>query len=395
MNDISGRGWRQPAIWYAYLTTGLETFFFSIQGNIVPFLKDEMGLSYRLVSFHSSGLAIGVLLAGALGERALRPLGRRLTSGIGAAGMVAGAILICLASSAWVSIPGFVLVGAFGALIPIVGVAVLEDAPRDWRPVAYAECNVMAYVFALAAPLLMGLCVARGIGWRGPLVAGMAASGAILWLFRATPLPASRPSGSGRRKVALPAAYWAYWALLSLGVAMEYAVLLWAPAFLEKIVGLPRDTAAALSATFFAAMMIGRYAGSHLVRFLPARIIYYAILLIILVGFLAYWAWPSPAAAVAGLFLLGLGIAQFYPLTASLAVAAGGADADKAGARLMSAAGLALLAAPAAMGILADVIGLRFAQLVLPVLGLAALGAFLLARRLESQARIGAVTSPI
>jgi len=209
MNDDSARGWRSPAIWYAYLMTGLETFFFAIQGNIVPFLKDELGLSYRMVSFHSSALAVGMLLAGALGERALRPLGRRVTFAIGAAGMVAGAILICVAPSAWVSIPGFLVVGAFGALIPIAGVAVVEDAPPRWRPVAYAEANVMAYVFALTAPLLMGLSVATGIGWRVPLIAGMGAGGIILWLFRTTRLPAHPPSRD-RGKTALPAAYWAY-----------------------------------------------------------------------------------------------------------------------------------------------------------------------------------------
>jgi len=382
MNDDRARGWRDPAAWYAYLMVGFLTYFFNIQGNIVPFLKDELHLSYRLVSFHSSALAAGVLVVGLVGERALGGLGRRTAYWIGSGGLALGVMLICVATSAWASIPGFALIGLFGGLIPVVVVAVLADAPLRWRAVAYAEANVMAYVFALAAPLLTGLCVSLSLGWRSPLLAGLASGAVILLVFRKTALPA-RPAPAIAHPAHLPVAFWAYWVLMALGVSMEFGVLIWSPAFLETVVGMSRAAAATAAATFFAAMLLGRLLGSRVVRTWPARTIYLWALALTFAGFLVYWGTPGAVAAIAGLFLLGLGIAQFYPLTAALAVGAAGDDADKASARLMSAVGMALFATPAAMGVLADSIGLRLAHLVLPVLVVAALGMFTLARRLE------------
>ena len=37
---------RTPLTWYAYLLSGFFTFIINIQGNIIPFLRDELRLSY-------------------------------------------------------------------------------------------------------------------------------------------------------------------------------------------------------------------------------------------------------------------------------------------------------------------------------------------------------------
>ena len=385
MNEPLSRGWRGPIAWYAYFLLGYLTFFFNIQGNIVPFLKDELHLSYRLVSFHSGAMAAGVLLVGLVGDRAMRALGRRNAIWVGAAGLALGVVLICAATTIWVSLPGFAVIGAFGGLIPVVVVAILAEFPARWRAVAYAELNVMAYAFAVTAPLLTGAAAALGVDWRSPLILGVIAGAIIVLAYRTLPLPdPARPVVA--RRVALPAAYWAYWLLLALGGSMEYAVIVWNPEFLERVVGLSRPAAATLAVSFFAAMLVGRWIGSRLVRTIPVRTFYFVALALAFAGFLVYWELQDAVAAVAGLFLLGLGIAQFYPLTASLAVGAGAVDADKASARLMTAVGLAMISTPTAMGVLADAFGLRLAHLVLPVLMAAALGTLALARLLERRA---------
>ena len=378
---------RGPAIWYAYLMNGFLTYFFNIQGNIVPFLRDELHLSYRAVSFHSSALAVGVLVIGLIGDRAMRRFGRQRSYWLGSLGIAAGAILICAAPNAWMSIPGFALIGLFGGLIPVVVVAVTADVPPNHRAVVYAESSIMAYVFALMAPLLTGLSLALALDWRSPLIAGMAAGAIILLIFRATPLPA-RPAPDIAHPTQLPLAYWAYWALLALGVAMEFSVILWSPEFLERVVGMSRGAAATGAAAFFAAMLLGRIVGSRLLRTMPARTLYLVALVLTFVGFLVYWGLSGPVAAISGLFVLGLGIAQCYPLSATLAVGAAGGDADKASARMMSAVGLALIATPPLMGGLADAVGLRLAHLVLPVLVAAAFGTLALARSLERRALV-------
>jgi MFS family permease len=97
------------------LTLGFFTYLLNIQGNILPFLKAELGLSYRAVSLHSSALAAGLIAVGLFGDRVIRRYGRRRAVRLGAAGISAGAVLLCLAPAAWASIGSCALMGRWGA----------------------------------------------------------------------------------------------------------------------------------------------------------------------------------------------------------------------------------------------------------------------------------------
>jgi MFS family permease len=100
--------------WYSYLTLGFFTYLLNIQGNILPFLKAELDLSYRAVSLHSSALAAGLIAVGLFGDRVIRRYGRRRALRLGAAGISAGAVLLCLAPVAWASIGSCALMGRWG-----------------------------------------------------------------------------------------------------------------------------------------------------------------------------------------------------------------------------------------------------------------------------------------
>ena len=97
---------------------------------------------------------------------------------------------------------------------------------------------------------------------------------------------------------------------------------------------------------------------------------------------------PILALAIAGLFLIGLGVALLYPLALDLAVSAAGEQSDAASARTMIAVGLAILIMPAALGGLADAIGLRRALLVLPALMAGSFVCFLVGRFLQRRAAL-------
>ena len=56
-------GGRDAVTWYSYLLLGYFTYVVSIQGNILPFLRDELDLSYRAVSLHTSAIAVGIILS--------------------------------------------------------------------------------------------------------------------------------------------------------------------------------------------------------------------------------------------------------------------------------------------------------------------------------------------
>lgn len=383
----SGRG---PVTWYAYLLLGFFTFLLNIQGNIGPFLKAELALSWRLVSLHSSAIAAGMIVVGLYGERVARRLGRRRTLRLGAGGAAAGAVLLCAAPSVWASLASCALIGVLGGLIPSLVPAILAQRHGARRDIALSEATAVSYAFAILAPLLMSLCLALALGWRAAVLAGAALGAAIVLGFAAAvpddPAPAE-PGGG-----ALPAAYWAYWCLLGVVVAVEFCVLLWAPAFLEQEVGLARPAAAAAAAAFALAMLLGRTAGSGLVRKVAPPRLFPLALMMTGLGFFIYWSsagyWSGagPAVAVGGLFVLGLGVALLYPLTLGFAIGTAGRQGDAASARVMTAVGLAVLSMPVLLGGLADGIGLRLAHLVLPALVLLALACFAIARRLPQPA---------
>jgi fucose permease len=376
---------RDSATWYAYLLLGFFTFLLNIQGNILPFLQRELEIGYGVAALHSSAIATGMIVTGLLGERVIGRLGRRRTLALGGFGAALGAVLLCLAAAPWASIAACFVLGAAGSLVPTVVPAMLADIHGRHRDRAITELSAACYAFAIMAPLAMGAALALDLGWRAAVLIGVAIGLAIMIGGRAAPVPESPPLtiGPGR----LPAAYWAYWLLLALVVAIEFSVLLWAPAYLEHVAGLSPATAATFAAVFALAMLVGRTVGSALVgRFAPPHLFVWALVLT-LAGFALYWS-GGIVPAVTGLAVLGLGVALLYPLSLGLALEAAGPHGIAASARFMFAVGVAILTAPFILGALADRVGLALAHLVIPGLTLAALVCLAAAGRLDRRAAL-------
>ena len=116
---------------------------------------------------------------------------------------------------------------------------------------------------------------------------------------------------------------------------------------------------------FLGAMIVGRWAGSRLVRrYLRAsarrcrRPCWQAL------GFLVFWRTESAAIGLGGLFLTGLGIASLYPLLLSLAIASAKDKTVEASSRATLASGAAILTLPLVLGRLADAVGIQLAYIV-------------------------------
>jgi hypothetical protein len=92
-------------------------------------------------------------------------------------------------------------------------------------------------------------------------------------------------------------------------------------------------------------------------------------------GFGLFWLSTDPAAAVAGLLGCGLGVALYFPLGLSRAIAASDGQPDRASARVGIGAALASGAGPFGLGALADATSIHTAMLVVPgLLVVAAIG---------------------
>ncbi len=372
-----------------YGLVGYFAFMETVLGPIMPFLRTELNLDYTTASLHFSAFALGSVLLGLFGDRVVGRWGRRASLWGGAFGMAAGAGVLISTPSVFGTVPAAFAMGLSGALLLITSQALLSDRHGEYSAVAVIESNAAASACAIAAPLLVGACAAAGLGWRAALAAPAAALIVLAAVFFLRPPDLPRGTVDVHEQVggqALPLRYWAFWALVTLGVASEWCIGFWGADFLADGTGLTRPAAAASLTVFFAAMLVGRIASSRLARVLPPPILLAASLCVALVGFPLFWFSPGNAITLAGLFIAGLGIGGVYPLGVSAAIATVPTNADAAAARLAVGGGGAILVAPLFLGALADRTGIGAAfGIVVPML-LAALFLALVAGRRGRQA---------
>ncbi len=360
---------RDRATWLVYGMLTIYGYCLNSLGPITPFLKSELNISYTISSLHFTAFALGILGAGLGGHLVIERLGRWRALWVGAFGMAAAIVVLLLGRDPAVTIGSCFAMGLVGSLILAIVPAALTDLHGERRAVALTEANVMASLFATAAPLLVGWFARSALGWRPAL--GLAALAPfVLFLISRGPARASASSSATPTPVngQLPARYWVYWAALVLGVAVEFCMVFWSADFVEHVRGLEKADAAQSVSAFFAGMILGRLLVSRLVpRFTDTQVILGSVILGG-VGFAAYWLVPDVLVSLIGLFVVGLGTAALYPLTLSLAIGAAGPQIVQASARGTLASGVAISVLPLVLGRIADSLGIFTAYGIVAVL---------------------------
>lgn len=373
---------RNRVTWLAYLMLALYSYFLNIFGPITPFLKNELGLSYTVSSFHFSAFALGMIGAGLLGDRIIRLAGRWTALWIGSFGMSLAALLLIAGRDPRITIGASFLMGLVGSLILTVVPSTLADQHSAHRAAAYFEANVISSVLAAIAPVLVGWFAATAFGWRAGLVVGMLAIAAARLVFNGVSLPpAQPPAPPGEARPCLPRIFWVYWVGIVLAVSVEFCMVFWSADYFETALGMPKAAAAQTVSLFLAGMIGGRLAGPILERRLGVYRVIAGSLITAGIGFAIYWTASAPLIGMLGLFITGLGVAGLYPLTLSLAVGSAGGATVQASALSSMASGLAIFALPLILGRLADAVGIRQAYAVIIVLVVADLAIILAAAR--------------
>jgi MFS family permease len=366
---------RTRTTWAAYLVLGLFAYLETSIGPAMPFLREKLEIDFTMASLHFSAFAAGAITTGIWGDRAMRRVGKLVGLWGGMAGMTTGAVLLAL--SPWVAgtTAGVFLMGSIGTLALVSNQSILADLHPAHRTVALAESNVMASSGAILAPLAIGGFARYGPGWQTALLVTVPALAILAWRFWSSPIQSFPRTERGQAAhVTLPRAFWILFIVLFLSMSVEWCIAYWGAEFLDKEVGLERATAATAMSIFFAAMVAGRLLGSWLARKWSGGWILLACILVALTGFPVFWLGDSPVLALAGLFIAGIGVANFYPLTVGTATNTAPQAVDRAVARLAISGGAALLLMPFAVGALSDWIGMRWGLgLVAPLLLAAAL----------------------
>jgi fucose permease len=119
---------------------------------------------------------------------------------------------------------------------------------------------------------------------------------------------------------------------------------------------------------YFGAIVLGRIVGSGLSRHMSDSQLLWGVIGLTIVGFPLFWLANLPIVNIIGLFLMGLGIANLFPLSLTIAIDASAGQTDAASARATLGSGLAILTLPLVLGRVADAVGVRSAFVVEAIL---------------------------
>src|ERR671911_1194138 len=158
---------RDELTWLAFGMLGFYNYLLSGLGPLMPSLREELGLSYTIASLHFSAFAVGMILAGLVGDRVVRRYGRRTVFWIGAAGLVAGVVALTIFHTPILTVGSVLLMGGVGSLVLILIPAILADRHGENRAVAIVEANILSAATGAMAGLLIGLGEQTPAGWRG------------------------------------------------------------------------------------------------------------------------------------------------------------------------------------------------------------------------------------
>lgn len=354
---------RDRFTWLAYLSLAIYGYFLNGLGPITPFLKEELQLSYTVSSFHFTAFAVGILLVGISGHLLIQRIGQLRALWLGLFGMSLSVLILLAGRNPVITVGACFLMGWIGSLVLAIVPAALSDRHGELKAVALSEANVIASLLATSAPLMVGWSASLISSWRLPL--GIMACAPLLLFMGlgkgAAPRSVSASDEPSRSNQPLPRLFWVYWVAIVLGVSVEFCMIFWSADYLEQVLGMAKANAAQAVSLFLTAMILGRISGSRLVQRFSTRLVVTVSILIAGLGFLAFWRTENIVLGLSGLFITGLGVANFYPLILALAIGAANGNTVRAGARATLASGAAILALPLALGRLADAAGIRSA----------------------------------
>src|SRR4051812_21309145 len=377
---------RDRLTWIAYALLAWFAYLQAAPGLVIGHLRHQLHLSYSVGGLHVAAFAAGSLIAGVSSARLERALGRRALFWSAAAAMGAGAIGLTAGRTAPVTGGSLLGMGVGGGLLLATIQAALADHHGEHRAVALAEANVAASIAYVVLIGVLSLTAALHAGWRVALLGSLVVP-ALAWLSnRRVAIDASPPSRATDSR--LPGVVWIAAAMLFCTTAAEWCITAWGATFVEGAADVSTDTAVTLMAGYFGGVVAGRTLGSRLARRHEPAGLLASALAVTAAGFAILWPAMGPAQALIGLWVIGTGLGNLFPMGLSVTVGLAPGGAVLASGRAVAMTSFAVLLAPLAVGTLADATSLTAALGVVPILLAFAAAGLALVRRPRARAAL-------
>jgi len=335
----------------------------------VPLAKARLGIDDGVLGLALLGMGAGAMVAMPLaGFLAARFSSRVITA--------LGGLVICLSLPLIILAPDALMLGLalflFGAATGSMDVAMNVQAAaveaRGGRPLMssfHGMFSVGGLIGAGGASLMLGLGLS-------PLTVALVVSGLMLALLVAqagSMLPPERGAAQAGMRFTLPRGLVLVLGLLTFVLFQaEGAVLDWSAVFLHEARGQDPAVAGLGYAMFAVAMAVMRLAGDGITSRFGGETVVRLGSALAAAGFLLAILAPWPAAGLVGFALVGVGAANVVPVLFSAAGRVPGMAPGLAISTIATLGYCGILAGPAAIGFIADHLGLPVALGIVAVL---------------------------
>jgi len=342
-------------------------------GVVLGELRAEFGINGVVSALHGSTFGMGLVVAGLAGVRIVDRLGRRRVLEASVLLELVGVTLFVTGRSWPITLGGTVLAGLGAALVVVVMPGLISDHHGEHRAAAFAAVNGAPGVLGITFGVLIGAVIEAGGSWR-PVYLGITLTIAVVLVVVGIQVKVPDADRSlvdrsfSLRGLFHRPVFVAWWPIVN-GTVCEYTVAVWSVPFLHEVGGAASGTAAMLAASFGVMMTAVRLNIGRLLRLLGARTLA-ASFAVTGLGAALMCIGPSLWLRVVGLGLVGLGGGPLYPLTVDHFYGRAEHRLDSVTLSAYSALGssAAIIGGPLTIGVLSDLIGLRWAILAIPAL---------------------------
>lgn len=363
--------WRGAETVRLYAAYMIGAFAINGMGSILLPLQVELGVGRPQVSIYPLMYSSALMVVGLVGSRILKGVPRRALMITALSLSFTGATLVGIPNQIVIGI-GAVTMGLGGALFTLITPLRLAEIHGARSGRAFTEANALSSLGTVLAPILVGVALSIGVGWRVGYQVPMAAlAGTLLFLQLRNSDGGASSRGTEKVQHGTPLPLLAIlrrWVDIPLAVLTEFSLVFWAASATLDWHGVDQATATLTAAMFLVGMATGRTLGGPLMELYAPRILVLGGSVIGMVGFFTFWLAPHHIVGAVGLFIAGLGVAILYPASQTRLIASDPNARERSAQLGALGIGMSSGLAPVILALLAEQVGMWWAYLVVPTL---------------------------
>jgi predicted MFS family arabinose efflux permease len=328
---------------------------FATWGVHVPTVKGHYGLGEQALAIAMLAGGVGALMALAQAGRVVGRWGPRAVSA--AMGVACCASIACLL--AWPVYGALLAVMlVFGITGSLVDVAINTEATEIERLADRPLMSGFHGMFSLggmAGASLGSAAPTLGLSPQAHLLVATGIGAIVVLVGSRAMLPVPEKAGEEKHPLSLPRGPLLLLGVLaSMGLIAEGAMYDWSVLFMKQERASAPSTAALAYASFSGAMAVGRFGGDWVRARLAPRQLMRLSGVLAAAGMVLGLAIPSPAVALAGFALVGLGLSNVVPVLFSAASQVPGVSSAHGIAAVSGVGYLGMMAGPPLIGLIAE-----------------------------------------